>query len=131
MTRMLRVISESHCLLIPVHIDITRVFNNVLLQQTQLQDSNGEKTITAHYNSWYDNCMPVIYIHRYCYVKMKVGAIFSQVTLIAFLIVTIGIQKSCCVASVLGTLSSPRTSVPLSLSLLREPSHLLLKNSQT
>ncbi|XP_076048024.1 nck associated protein 1 Hem isoform X3 [Oratosquilla oratoria] len=36
-----------------VHIDITRVFNNVLLQQTQLQDSHGEKTITALYNTWY------------------------------------------------------------------------------
>lgn len=36
-----------------VHIDITRVFNNVLLQQTQLQDSHGEKTITALYNNWY------------------------------------------------------------------------------
>ncbi|XP_045128198.1 membrane-associated protein Hem-like isoform X1 [Portunus trituberculatus] len=40
-----------------VHIDITRVFNNVLLQQTQLQDSNGEKTITAHYNSWYSEIL--------------------------------------------------------------------------
>ncbi|CAL4093232.1 unnamed protein product, partial [Meganyctiphanes norvegica] len=36
-----------------VHIDITRVFNNVLLQQTQTQDSHGEKTITQHYNTWY------------------------------------------------------------------------------
>ncbi|KAL7636676.1 UNVERIFIED_CONTAM: hypothetical protein RMT77_012425 [Armadillidium vulgare] len=36
-----------------VHIDITRVFNNVLLQQTQLQDSSGEKTITSLYNTWY------------------------------------------------------------------------------
>ena len=35
-----------------VHIDITRVFNNVLLQQTQLMDSHGEKTITALYNNW-------------------------------------------------------------------------------
>lgn len=40
-----------------VHIDITRVFNNVLLQQTQLQDSNGEKTITAHYNTWYSEIL--------------------------------------------------------------------------
>ncbi|XP_063868003.1 membrane-associated protein Hem-like isoform X2 [Scylla paramamosain] len=40
-----------------VHIDITRVFNNVLLQQTQLQDSYGEKTITAHYNSWYSEIL--------------------------------------------------------------------------
>ena len=38
---------------VSVHIDITRVFNNVLLQQTQLQDSQGEKTITSHYNTWY------------------------------------------------------------------------------
>ncbi|XP_050734485.1 membrane-associated protein Hem-like isoform X2 [Eriocheir sinensis] len=40
-----------------VHIDITRVFNNVLLQQTQLQDSHGEKTITAHYNTWYSEVL--------------------------------------------------------------------------
>uniref|UniRef100_A0A8C4NIK5 NCK-associated protein 1 n=1 Tax=Eptatretus burgeri TaxID=7764 RepID=A0A8C4NIK5_EPTBU len=36
-----------------VQIDITRVFNNVLLQQTQPTDSRGEPTITAHYSSWY------------------------------------------------------------------------------
>lgn len=40
-----------------VHIDITRVFNNVLLQQTQLQDSHGEKTITANYNTWYSEIL--------------------------------------------------------------------------
>ena len=36
-----------------VHIDITRVFNDVLLQQSQPQDSHGEKTITTLYSSWY------------------------------------------------------------------------------
>lgn len=36
-----------------VHIDITRVFNNVLLQQTQQLDSHGEKTIAALYTQWY------------------------------------------------------------------------------
>lgn len=36
-----------------VNIDITRIFNNVLLQQTQPQDSNGEKTITYLYTNWY------------------------------------------------------------------------------
>lgn len=36
-----------------VHIDITRLFNDVLLQQTQPQDSHGEKTITTLYSSWY------------------------------------------------------------------------------
>lgn len=36
-----------------VHIDITRVFNNVLLQQTQPLDSHGEKTITFLYANWY------------------------------------------------------------------------------
>uniref|UniRef100_T1JIM6 Membrane-associated protein Hem n=1 Tax=Strigamia maritima TaxID=126957 RepID=T1JIM6_STRMM len=36
-----------------VHVDITRVFNNVLLQQTQHQDSHGEKTITSLYTNWY------------------------------------------------------------------------------
>ncbi|XP_055377265.1 membrane-associated protein Hem [Condylostylus longicornis] len=40
-----------------VHIDITRVFNNCLLQQTQSQDSHGEKTIAAHYNSWYSDAL--------------------------------------------------------------------------
>lgn len=39
---------ESH-----VHIDMTRVFNNVLLQQTQAQDSHGDKTITFLYTNWY------------------------------------------------------------------------------
>lgn len=36
-----------------MNIDITRVFNNVLLQQTQPQDSQGEKTITSLYTNWY------------------------------------------------------------------------------
>ncbi|XP_054722851.1 membrane-associated protein Hem-like, partial [Uloborus diversus] len=36
-----------------VHLDITRVFNNVLLQQTQPQDSHGDKTITSLYTNWY------------------------------------------------------------------------------
>jgi hypothetical protein len=35
-----------------VHIDVTRVFNSVLLQQTQSVDSNGEKTIAALYVTW-------------------------------------------------------------------------------
>lgn len=36
-----------------VNIDVTRVFNNVLLQQTQPQDSYGEETVTALYTRWY------------------------------------------------------------------------------
>lgn len=36
-----------------VHVDIPRVFNNVLLQQTQQTDSHGEKTITMLYTNWY------------------------------------------------------------------------------
>ncbi|KAK2153078.1 hypothetical protein LSH36_308g01013 [Paralvinella palmiformis] len=37
-----------------VHVDISRVFNNVLPQQTQPLDScNGEKTITSNYTQWY------------------------------------------------------------------------------
>ena len=35
-----------------VQIDITRVFNNVLLQQTQHMDSHGETTITTLYTNW-------------------------------------------------------------------------------
>jgi NCK-associated protein 1 len=40
-----------------VHIDITRVFNNCLLQQTQATDSLGVKTIAAHYNTWYSDVL--------------------------------------------------------------------------
>lgn len=36
-----------------VNIDVTRMFNDVLLQQTQPQDSHGEKTITMLYSTWY------------------------------------------------------------------------------
>ncbi|XP_064476565.1 membrane-associated protein Hem-like isoform X2 [Ornithodoros turicata] len=36
-----------------VNLDITRVFNNVLLQQTQAQDSHGDKTIATLYTNWY------------------------------------------------------------------------------
>lgn len=41
------------CLCITVHIDITRVFNNALLQQTQQIDSHGEKTVAALYTQWF------------------------------------------------------------------------------
>lgn len=40
-----------------VNIDITRVFNNCLLQQTQATDSHGEKTIAALYNTWYSDVL--------------------------------------------------------------------------
>lgn len=40
-----------------VHIDITRVFNNALLQQTQSVDSHGEKTIAALYTQWYSEIL--------------------------------------------------------------------------
>ncbi|RUS84127.1 hypothetical protein EGW08_008101 [Elysia chlorotica] len=36
-----------------VHIDIVRVFNNVLPMQTQPADGHGEKTITHNYTHWY------------------------------------------------------------------------------
>lgn len=36
-----------------VHLDMTRVFNNVLLQQTQQQDTHGEKTVAHLYTQWY------------------------------------------------------------------------------
>uniref|UniRef100_A0A0B7AA37 Uncharacterized protein n=4 Tax=Arion vulgaris TaxID=1028688 RepID=A0A0B7AA37_9EUPU len=36
-----------------IHIDIVRVFNNVLPMQTQPTDANGEKTITHNYTHWY------------------------------------------------------------------------------
>ena len=38
--------------MLTVHIDVTRVFNSVLLQQTQQVDSNGEKTIASLYVTW-------------------------------------------------------------------------------
>ena len=40
-----------------VHIDITRVFNNALLQQTQELDSHGDKTIAALYTQWYSDVL--------------------------------------------------------------------------
>ncbi|XP_023701435.2 membrane-associated protein Hem isoform X2 [Cryptotermes secundus] len=40
-----------------VHIDITRVFNNALLQQTQSVDSHGEKTVAALYTQWYSEVL--------------------------------------------------------------------------
>lgn len=40
-----------------VHIDITRVFNNCLLQQTQATDSHGDKTVAALYNTWYSDVL--------------------------------------------------------------------------
>lgn len=36
-----------------VHIDITKAFNNVLGQQSQLIDSNGNSTLTRHYCDLY------------------------------------------------------------------------------
>ena len=36
-----------------VQVDITRIFNNVLLQQTQQADSNGEATMASAYTQWY------------------------------------------------------------------------------
>src|SRR5699024_10075480 len=46
-------IQSKHHTTPSVHIDMTRVFNNVLLQQTQAQDSHGEKTIAYLYTNWY------------------------------------------------------------------------------
>ncbi|KAK4882050.1 hypothetical protein RN001_005369 [Aquatica leii] len=40
-----------------VHIDITRVFNNCLLQQTQSVDSHGDKTIASLYTQWYSEVL--------------------------------------------------------------------------
>lgn len=40
-----------------VNIDMTRIFNNCLLQQTQSIDSHGEKTIAALYNTWYSDVL--------------------------------------------------------------------------
>ncbi|XP_041365275.1 nck-associated protein 1-like isoform X2 [Gigantopelta aegis] len=45
--------SVLQCIENYVHIDIARVFNNVLPQQTQPTDSTGEKTITSNYTNWY------------------------------------------------------------------------------
>ena len=44
---------RKNALCISVHIDIARVFNNVLPQQTQPTDSfSGDKTITSNYTQW-------------------------------------------------------------------------------
>ncbi|XP_025425507.1 membrane-associated protein Hem [Sipha flava] len=40
-----------------VHIDVTRVFNNALLQQTQHADSHGDKTIASSYTQWYSEVL--------------------------------------------------------------------------
>merc|ERR1719225_799672 len=40
-----------------IHVDMTRIFNNVLLQQTQQTDSNGEPTIASMYTQWYSNIL--------------------------------------------------------------------------
>jgi len=40
-----------------VNIDITRVFNNVLLQQTQQADSSGDSTIASRYTQWYSDIL--------------------------------------------------------------------------
>ena len=43
-----------NCTFPSVHIDIARVFNNVLPQQTQPTDSfSGDRTITSNYTQWY------------------------------------------------------------------------------
>lgn len=36
-----------------VHLDLTRIFNNVLLQQTQPQDPFGDETVATLYTKWY------------------------------------------------------------------------------
>lgn len=36
-----------------VHIDVTRIFTDILLQQTQPVDCHGTKTVTMLYSSWY------------------------------------------------------------------------------
>lgn len=40
-----------------VHVDMTRIFNNVLLQQTQQHDSSGDTTIAASYTQWYSDIL--------------------------------------------------------------------------
>ena len=40
-----------------IHVDMTRIFNNVLLQQTQQTDSNGEQTIASMYTQWYSSIL--------------------------------------------------------------------------
>jgi len=40
-----------------IHVDMTRIFNNVLLQQTQQTDSNGEPTIASMYTQWYSDIL--------------------------------------------------------------------------
>jgi NCK-associated protein 1 len=40
-----------------VHLDVSRVFNNVLLQQTQQQDPHGEKTIAHLYCHYYTTAL--------------------------------------------------------------------------
>lgn len=39
--------------IILVQIDATKIFNNVLIQHTQMTDSNGNPTVTRHYCDLY------------------------------------------------------------------------------
>lgn len=55
-----------------VHIDVTRVFNSVLLQQTQMVDGNGDKTIAALYVTWYtDVLMRRVSAGHICYSPLQ------------------------------------------------------------
>lgn len=45
--------SAGPTLFFSVQVDMSRVFNAVMLQQTQPTDSQGHKTITAMYTTWY------------------------------------------------------------------------------
>jgi len=55
-----------------VHIDVTRVFNSVLLQQTQMVDGNGDKTITSLYVNWYaDVLMRRVTTGHICYSPLQ------------------------------------------------------------
>ena len=40
-----------------VNIAITRVFNNVMLQQTQQAASSGDSTIASRYTQWYSDIL--------------------------------------------------------------------------
>lgn len=51
---------------------MTRIFNVVLLQQTQPQDSHGDQTLTQLYTSWYlDSLLRRATLNHICYAPRR------------------------------------------------------------
>lgn len=51
--RFFLVLETAFLLILEFLPDISRIFNSVLLQQSQMMDSHGETTVTTIYTQWY------------------------------------------------------------------------------